>query len=112
MRPLSSWPRAVLRTLAGLFAGAVTLYSAVWMYSARRAPAVYMGIDNFLESRSSILVEAVEEGGPAARAGLEAGDRVVAVDGRPLVTIEPFAKALFGGHPGERVRLAGFRASP
>ena len=50
-------------------------------------------------------VERVEPGGPAASAGLTAGDRIVAVNGRPLETIYRYWDAVDRGRPGETVGL-------
>jgi carboxyl-terminal processing protease len=48
----------------------------------------------------------VYDGGPAARAGLVAGDRIVAVDGKPLAGLAPAAiSALLRGRSGTIVRV-------
>jgi membrane-associated protease RseP (regulator of RpoE activity) len=53
--------------------------------------------------RSLPRVESVEPGSPAARAGLQRGDRLTHIDGLPLTT--PAAWRRFGGvEPGQRVR--------
>jgi Zn-dependent M28 family amino/carboxypeptidase len=38
-----------------------------------------------LQGKRTMVVKRVNDGGPAARAGLKAGDRLLAVDGRPIV---------------------------
>ena len=55
-----------------------------------------------------ILLELVEPGGAAARAGLTSGDIVVAVEGRPMRTIPQFREAL-GSRRGKRVELTVYR---
>ncbi|HXY95200.1 MAG TPA: S1C family serine protease, partial [Acidimicrobiia bacterium] len=41
-----------------------------------------------LPERDGLLVQGVEEGSPAARAGIRRGDLVVAAEGRPLTTVD------------------------
>lgn len=55
-----------------------------------------------------ILLQVVRPGGVAARAGLTAGDIIVAAQGRPLRTIPQFREAL-GARRGERVTLTIYR---
>ncbi len=50
-------------------------------------------------------VGAVNPGSPAEKAGLEAGDEVLAVDGRPVASWWDFV-ALIESRPGERVELS------
>ena len=47
-----------------------------------------------LPEREGLLVHAVEENGPADRAGLRRGDLIVSVSGAPVVSVEDLAKAL------------------
>jgi serine protease Do len=47
-----------------------------------------------LPERDGLLVRAVEDGSPAAVAGLEAGDLIVAVGGRPVESVESLYTAL------------------
>ncbi|HEX9585619.1 MAG TPA: PDZ domain-containing protein [Gammaproteobacteria bacterium] len=45
-------------------------------------------------------------GGPASRAGVKVGDRVLAVDGVPIGTLEDFYRRVWDSvRPGERVGL-------
>jgi S1-C subfamily serine protease len=52
-----------------------------------------------------VTVASVAPGGPAARAGLEAGDRVVSVDGRPVTEPGDVVDALDGDEPGDEVTV-------
>ncbi|HYB65634.1 MAG TPA: RIP metalloprotease RseP [Steroidobacteraceae bacterium] len=50
------------------------------------------------------VIGKVEAGGPAARAGLAAGDRILAVDGAPVANFHDLI-ALVNARPGERVTI-------
>lgn len=52
-----------------------------------------------------LLVEAVDHGSPAARAGLAPGDLVVAIDGIATSSPRDLARALEPRHPGDAVTL-------
>lgn len=58
-----------------------------------------------------LLVEAVDPGSPAARAGLAPGDLVVAVDGTPTATPRDLARALEPKRPGDALTLTVANAS-
>jgi serine protease Do len=47
-----------------------------------------------LPERDGLLVRGVEDGGPAAAAGIERGDLIVAVDGKPLTRVDDIHAAL------------------
>lgn len=47
-----------------------------------------------LPQRDGLLVHAVEEAGPAERAGIHRGDLIVSVGGQPVATVEELAAAL------------------
>jgi sigma-B regulation protein RsbU (phosphoserine phosphatase) len=105
----SARPRAILTALAVLFAGAVTLYSGLWIYVVH-APDVYLGIHyDTTPGEPSLLVEKVLPDSPAEAAGLRAGDRLTHVGGRPLATRRPLHQALGAGRPGDRVQLQVIR---
>ena len=85
----------------------MTGYSAALTYYNRnRFPSASLGLTGEYSDRErSMRVDRVEPGGPAARVGLTAGDRIVAVNGRPLETIYRYWDAVDRGRPGETVRL-------
>jgi phosphoserine phosphatase RsbU/P len=69
--------------LALLYVGATTTYAALWMYAVRHPAPAYLGIRfDVDEERPGYRVRRVEEGSPAAAAGLRPGDRIVRVEGR------------------------------
>jgi S1-C subfamily serine protease len=47
-----------------------------------------------LPERDGLLVRGVEEGGPAGAAGIERGDLIVAVDGKPVARLDDVHDAL------------------
>lgn len=56
------------------------------------------------EPELTMRINDVQEGSPAARAGVQPGDTVLRIDGRPVSTAT--LEAVFGGlAPGDRVRL-------
>src|SRR5262245_3111140 len=75
-----------LRTLAGLFAAITILYGAAWMYYVRfQTVGAQLGFESrYSAPDQAAVVDSVEEGGPAAQAGLKAGDRITSVDGEPF----------------------------
>ena len=87
--------------LVVLFAVASTTYSVVWVLHVRRPPPqpTFTNYEYSAAARS-IKVGFVFPGGPAAEAGLRAGDRIVAIDGKPLDTLRPFYEAMIVGQKG------------
>jgi len=65
-------------------------------------PTVYFGFDWGLQSGEHPVITKVSPGSPAARAGMVAGDRVIAVDGRD--TLE-HGMMFAGSAPGRRYTL-------
>jgi S1-C subfamily serine protease len=97
-----------------------------------RVPHAYIGIttapvsaqvvrDLNLPASSGALVQAVEPGSPAARAGLRAGrtqtagaliaggDLIVGVDGKPVRTPNDIAGAIASHKPGDKVAIEFYR---
>jgi len=58
-----------------------------------------------------VFVREVSPGGPAAAGGLQAGDIIVAVDGKRISNWNEFIRELFSKRPGDRVRIEYFRES-
>ena len=78
-------PKAVLYGLAALFACAALLYSVVWAVYGSRGVPVELGFENdYLPAEHSEYVKSIHPGSPAERAGLKAGDKIVAIEGHPI----------------------------
>jgi S1-C subfamily serine protease len=64
-----------------------------------------------LPERDGLLVRAVEEGGPANRAGIERGDLIVAASGRAIDGVEALYGALDELPPGGELELTVVRGT-
>ena len=73
----------------------------------------YLGLvaDQSTASPTGVRVLEVRPGGPAAQGGVQVGDRILAVDGRPIRTMDDFAQALDGKTVGTRVAITVERNS-
>jgi serine protease Do len=66
--------------------------------------------DSFkLDRPEGALVSSVEKGSPAAKAGLEPGDVIRAVDGQPIVASGDLPAIVALDKPGERIRMEVWR---
>lgn len=64
-----------------------------------------------LTSESGVLVISVERAGPAAAAGIEEGDVIIALDGRTVATIDDLHRMLTGDKIGVNSKLTVLRRS-
>ena len=64
-----------------------------------------------LAGASAIVVDEVLAGGPAARAGVKAGDRIVRVDDEPTADVDSLHRLLGGERIGRAVRLELLRGA-
>jgi phosphoserine phosphatase RsbU/P len=100
-------PRWLLMTIAVAFSAAMVTYGCLWMYTAHhRTAPVELGLDTeySFTTRCSV-VRSVYPGSPAEKAGLRPADHIIAVNGQPLVTDEPFTRTWLVSHPGDSVEL-------
>jgi 2-alkenal reductase len=63
-----------------------------------------------LTIETGVYVVAVERGGPAAEAGIQAEDVIVAIDGQPIDLENTFTELLFAHRPGDTVAMTINRA--
>jgi sigma-B regulation protein RsbU (phosphoserine phosphatase) len=111
MRRWSALPRSFLATLAAVFAVVASSYGCLWMYDVRHpGSTVELGFNvehnpQYNPRTRCLPVEDVVEGSPAKKAGLRAGDRIIAVNGRALETNIGSDPSYVVGHPGDPVTL-------
>jgi serine protease Do len=85
----------------------LTLGLAIAPPRAARRMRVAVG----LPERDGLLVRAVEEGGPAADAGIERGDLIVAAGGAPVTRADDLYEMLDRAEPGATLELALVRGT-
>jgi serine protease Do len=94
----------------------LVLLSAGLMGSAQsdgeeRAPRGYLGVElsPTEEAKNRIVVKEVMPDSPAARAGLESGDRIVKVDDEQVTNVDKFLAAIAAHKPGDKLALGVVR---
>lgn len=65
----------------------------------------WLGVDLRTISGVGVVVASATPGGPAAKAGVQAGDVITGVDGRRAATVDDIANALAAERPGQRIEL-------
>jgi predicted metalloprotease with PDZ domain len=91
--------------VAVLFAAATVFYSAIWMYYIRQDPRTTVHITALPSRESSGVITAVDRGSPAAKSGVQPGDRIVSVNGKNVHSFEPFVTAVTRARAGDHVSL-------
>ena len=67
-------------------------------------------LKKFPARAEGVRIRSPQQKGPAARAGLNEDDVIVAVDGRPVPLRDDFLGHVFGARPGDTIRLDVLRA--
>src|SRR5439155_22397381 len=62
-------------------------------------------------SSGGALIQSVVNGGPADRAGLKAGDRIVSLDGKAITSMDGLIAALSTHQPGQKVQVGYVRGT-
>jgi sigma-B regulation protein RsbU (phosphoserine phosphatase) len=106
MQRFLSLPKPLLLAVAIVFSAGVVLYSMLWMYSIRWLSNVELGFDfNYIGNQHCEYVKTVEPGGPAERAGLRPGSRIIAINGRPIEDRDTLYEIWAHQKPGNTVEL-------
>ena len=70
----------------------------------------YLGIRNgTAPDHSGALVDSVVPGGPADQGGLQAGDKITAIDGKKVASSEDVSAAVIARKPGEQAKVTVVR---
>jgi S1-C subfamily serine protease len=89
-------------------------------YAVTKSPAVgrstgfrvYLGtIPNYSDSNEGLLLDGVREDSPAAKAGLQAGDRIVKLAGRDIRNVYDYTYALGEMKAGEEYEVEVVRGT-
>jgi Zn-dependent M28 family amino/carboxypeptidase len=85
-------------------------YQAVKVNTAKRSdgPTLHV-MPNYTDGGDGLLLDGVADDGPAAKAGLKAGDRIVEVNGAPVKNITTYMEAMSAQKRGEIIDVAILR---
>ena len=102
---------AFLKEPLGLSAALVGLGVGVYQFLAGATQPLSRRYAHHFELPNSagVRVESLERGGPGARAGLEAGDLIVAFDGVEINGVDDLHRALTAERIGRRANLVVLR---
>jgi Peptidase family M28/PDZ domain/PA domain len=85
-------------------------YQAVKVNSAKRSDGPTLRVmPNYTDGGDGLLLDGVADDGPAAKAGLKAGDRIVEVAGAPVKNITTYMEAMSAQKRGETIDVAVLR---
>ncbi len=87
-----------------MFCVATFVYSVAWMYFVRLQPEVELGFDNRVVANDVEITKILPDS-PAEKAGLKPGDRMLAVDGRPVARGAAITETWLRSRPGDQVVL-------
>jgi S1-C subfamily serine protease len=76
-----------------------------YLQEGKDVPHAFLGVRSSLAPEGGAGVETVVGAGPAARAGLRAGDRIVEIAGSPVRDPDDVSAAVNSRRPGDEVRI-------
>lgn len=77
---------------------------------ASKGATPYLGtIPDYAAEEEGAKLQDVIDDGPAAKAGLKAGDLIVELAGTPVKNVETYAQALYTQKPGSKIKIAVLR---
>jgi S1-C subfamily serine protease len=78
--------------------------------SGGKIQRAFLGVSNATTNdQSGAVVSQVVANGPAARAGMQAGDKIVAIDGRPISSSDDVSAAVAAHKPGDKATVTVVR---
>ena len=78
--------------------------------SGGKIERAFLGVSNGTSNdQSGSVVSSVTPGGPADKAGLQPGDKIVAIDGRPISSSDDVSAAVAARRPGEQAKVTVIR---
>jgi serine protease Do len=86
--------------------GSDTAYMGVYLQDLSKGTRAALG----LEEDAGVLLEGVQKDGPAAQAGLQAGDVILEIGGKPIGDSSGLSRVLRRLEPGEDVEVIVWRA--
>jgi len=109
-----------IRFTAGILALATVAAVTLAWINVRKESQIMVPYDGvrWIESGGGVIADRVDPGGPAARAGIANGDRLLAVDGRPVSEIQTVMKRMYAAGSWSKITYslargpATFEASP
>jgi S1-C subfamily serine protease len=76
-----------------------------YLEKGQKVPHAYLGVASGDTQQGGALVGQVTAGGPAAKGGLQQGDRIIAIDNQPIRSPDDLSAAVNDRKPGETVTL-------
>lgn len=86
----------------------LTLAGLVWSQPGDR-PKVFLGLGGEPAENGGIMVRDVTPDGPAAKAGIKAGDVITKAGDKPIRGFDSVGEALAGKKPGDKLSLTALR---